>query len=104
MDLILMEGMLMDDAVRAHLRIYGRVQGVFFRANMREQARMLGLTGWVRNLPDGSVEAVIEGPRDKVLELVKWAHKGPRLAKVERVEIEWGKATGEYDDFYIFYH
>jgi acylphosphatase len=94
----------MAEMIRAHLRIYGRVQGVFFRANMRERARMLGLTGWVRNMPDGSVEAVIGGPRDKVLELVKWAHKGPRLAKVEKVDVEWEAASGEYDDFYILYH
>ncbi len=92
------------EAVRAHIRIYGRVQGVFFRANMREQARILGLTGWVRNLPDGSVEAVIEGPRSKVLELVKWAYRGPRLARVEKVDVEWEQATGEYNDFYILYH
>ena len=89
--------------VRAHLRIYGLVQGVFFRATMREVAKRLGVKGWVRNVPDGSVEAVIEGPRDKVEELIKWAHRGPPAACVEKVMVRWEPYKGEFKDFRIRY-
>ena len=91
------------EMVRAHLRIYGLVQGVFFRSSMRRIALKLGLTGWVRNLPDGSVEAVVEGPKDKVEELIRWAHRGPPLARVERVEVKWEEYRGEFKDFRIRY-
>ncbi len=86
---------------RAHLRIYGRVQGVFFRSTMRDVARGLGVKGWVRNLPDGSVEAVVEGEREKVEKVVEWAHQGPPLAKVQRVEVQWEDYKGEFEDFRI---
>jgi len=89
--------------VRAHLRIYGLVQGVFFRSTMRDVAIRLGVTGWVRNLPDGSVEAVVEGPEDKVRELINWAHEGPPLARVERVDVKWEEYKGEFKDFRIRY-
>ncbi|MGC8932122.1 MAG: acylphosphatase [Candidatus Methanodesulfokora sp.] len=89
--------------VRAHLRIYGWVQGVFFRSSMRRVAKRLGVVGWVRNLPDGSVEAVVEGEKEKVEEIIKWAHRGPELAVVERVDVEWEEPTGEFDDFSIIY-
>ncbi len=89
--------------VRAHLRIYGIVQGVFFRATMKEVADRLGVKGWVRNVADGSVEAVLEGPRDKVLQVIKWAHRGPPAAKVTRVEIRWEAYRGEFRDFRIRY-
>lgn len=89
--------------VRAHLRIYGWVQGVFFRSSMRRVAKRLGVVGWVRNLPDGSVEAVVEGEKEKVEEIIKWAHRGPELAVVEKVDVEWEEPTGEFDDFSIIY-
>ena len=89
--------------VRAHLLISGRVQGVFFRATMQEEAEKLGVTGWVRNLPDGRVEAVVEGPEDKVKQLIEWAHHGPPAARVEKVEVTWQKPTGEYRAFTIRY-
>lgn len=89
--------------VRAHLRIYGFVQGVFFRSSMRDEAYRLGVKGWVRNLPDGSVEAVVEGPEDKVMKLIRWANVGPPLARVERVEVEWEEYRGEFKDFRIRY-
>ncbi|MEM4049163.1 MAG: acylphosphatase, partial [Zestosphaera sp.] len=66
----------MSECVRAHLRIYGLVQGVFFRSTMRDVALRLGVAGWVRNLPDGSVEAVVEGVPARVEELIKWARRG----------------------------
>ena len=89
--------------VRMHLRIYGRVQGVFFRARMRDKALEEGVKGWVRNLPDGSVEAVVEGPWEKVLKVVCWAHHGPPLARVERVETTIEEPTGEFETFEIRY-
>ena len=91
----------MSDFERAHCRIYGKVQGVFFRANTREQARSRGLTGWVKNLTDGSVEAVIEGPRDEVEEVVDWARSGPPRARVDDLNVEWDAATGEFDEFVV---
>ena len=93
----------MGRKVRARLRIYGLVQGVFFRASMRRKALELGVTGWVRNLPDGSVEAVVEGEEEAVGELIAWAHEGPPLARVERVDVEWEEYKGEFRDFRIKY-
>ncbi len=92
-----------EDMVRAHLRIYGLVQGVFFRSSMRAVAHKLGVKGWVRNLPDGSVEAVVEGSRDAVEEIIRWAHRGPPAAVVERVEVRWEEYKGEFKDFRIKY-
>jgi acylphosphatase len=93
----------MTEMVRAYLRIYGLVQGVFFRSSMREVAWRLGVTGWVRNLPDGSVEAVVEGPKEAVLKIIDWAHEGPPSARVEKVEVRWEKYKGEFNDFRIRY-
>jgi len=83
--------------------VSGRVQGVWFRSTAREQARSLGLAGWVRNRSDGRLEAVFEGPRREVRRMVAWCHRGPRLADVERVEVEWQEPTGELDDFRVAY-
>ncbi len=89
--------------VRAYIKVYGIVQGVFFRSSMKRVADKLGVRGWVRNVPDGSVEAVVEGPRDRVEELIKWAHRGPPMARVDRVEVAWGQYTGGFKDFRIKY-
>lgn len=70
------------------LRIFGEVQGVFFRASTRDKARELGVTGWVKNESDGSVTAVAQGDDDAVKALVEWCHHGPEQAEVSRVEIE----------------
>lgn len=70
---------------RAHVRIEGRVQGVFFRAHAREAAISAGLSGWVRNVNDGSVEAVVDGTPQAVAEFVSWCHRGPPAARVDRV-------------------
>lgn len=88
---------------RAHLFISGRVQGVFFRANTRDEARRLGLFGWVRNLPDGRVEAVVEGEEGKIKELITWCHEGPPGADVRGVEVRWEDFRGEFSDFTIRY-
>ncbi|MFB6152940.1 MAG: acylphosphatase, partial [Halodesulfurarchaeum sp.] len=72
-----------------------KVQGVFFRANTREQAQERGIDGWVRNLADGRVEAVFEGPEADVEEMVEWCHEGSPAARVEDVEVEYEDPTGE---------
>ncbi|HDH41612.1 MAG TPA: acylphosphatase [Candidatus Altiarchaeales archaeon] len=89
--------------VRAHVYISGRVQGVFFRSNTRNMAEKLDLTGWVRNLPDGRVEAVFEGEESDVKEMIEWCHKGPTYASVSDVEVKFDKPTGEFDRFEIRY-
>ena len=91
----------MSEQARAHLRIYGRVQGVFFRANTRKQSQRRGLAGWVKNLADGSVEAIIEGPREQVEEVVEWAREGPPRANVEDLTVDWEEPTGEFDGFEV---
>ncbi len=91
------------EKVKAHVFIEGRVQGVFFRANTREEASLLGLTGWVRNCWDGRVEAVFEGEREKVEKVIAWCKKGPPGAMVRDVEINWEQVTGEYETFSIEY-
>ncbi len=93
----------MDDNVRARLRISGRVQGVFFRQTTAQEATRLRLTGWVRNLPDGDVEAVIEGGAEVVDRMITWCHHGPPSARVDDVAVSWETATGEYTRFSITY-
>jgi len=82
-----------------HLEIHGRVQGVFFRDSMRREAQRLGITGWVRNRSDGSVEAAVQGDHAAVDAIVRWSHQGPRHARVERIEI-WPD-DGSYDRFEV---
>jgi acylphosphatase len=77
------------------------VQGVFFRASTQREAKRLGLTGWVRNLADGTVEIVIEGDDERVKEFLLWAQRGPGAARVDRVETRWRSYTGEFSDFRI---
>jgi acylphosphatase len=83
------------------LRISGRVQGVFFRASAAAQARALGIRGFARNLDDGSVEIVAEGPRTNLEQLRVWSERGPTDARVERVEAEWSDFRGEFSNFGI---
>jgi acylphosphatase len=85
----------LSERARAHVRACGRVQGVFFRAEARERARSLGIDGWVTNARDGSVEAVLEGDRERVESLVRWFGRGPSLAAVEDVEVAWEEPRGE---------
>ena len=87
--------------VRAHILVSGRVQGVYYRSYAVDKARELGLTGWVRNRYDGRVEALVEGEEEDVGKMVEWCHKGSPSARVERVEVSWGEATGEFTDFGI---
>lgn len=83
--------------------VSGRVQGVFFRDETQELAVMQGVTGWVRNLPDGRVEAVFEGEKDKVDRLVEFCRRGPRGARVTRVDVSLEDYTGEFRDFQVRY-
>jgi acylphosphatase len=71
------------------------VQGVFFRGSARDRARSLGVAGWARNNPDGTVEAVFEGPDERVESMVAWCRRGPAGAEVEAVDVEWGEPRGE---------
>ncbi|MDT8421664.1 MAG: acylphosphatase [Desulfuromonadales bacterium] len=87
--------------LRASLTIKGRVQGVFFRQSTRETAVSLGATGWVRNLPDGSVAAVVEGPEIAVRQVIAWCRQGPAAARVDSVTVDWHQATGEFTAFTI---
>lgn len=91
------------ELVRAHIFVSGFVQRVGFRYSMRVAARRLGVRGWVRNLFDGRVEAVLEGPRDRVEELIEWARRGPSGAIVKGVKVIWEQYRGEFDDFEIRY-
>ncbi|KAA0011009.1 MAG: acylphosphatase [Thermoplasmata archaeon] len=80
---------------RAHVTIRGKVQGVWFRAHTKEMADKLSLKGWVRNLPDGSVEAVFEGDENSIKEIISWCHHGPPLARVSKVEVKYEEPQGE---------
>ena len=79
----------MADLTRARIRVRGLVQGVAFRQSTVDEARRLGLEGWVRNLADGSVEAEAQGERSRVEALVRWCHRGPPAAQVDGVDVEW---------------
>lgn len=82
--------------MRTHytIRVYGKVQGVFFRASAQDKAEALGVLGWVKNEPDGSVLIKAEGPEDALQEFVSWCRQGPTYAKVEKVEYEEDKPQG----------
>ncbi len=84
-----------------HVLVKGIVQGVGFRAWTRDRASALGLTGWVRNLQGGEVEAVFEGDREVVDQMVKALNDGPRASEVEKVEVQWGEYAGEFEQFGI---
>ena len=85
----------MSDA-RARVVVSGRVQGVFFRAETRDRARSLDLTGWVRNNADGTVEAVFEGDRERIESMLDWCRRGPSLAEVRDVRVDWEQPCNEH--------
>ncbi len=86
---------------RLEITVHGRVQGVAFRHYTQQQALKLGLTGWVRNNPDGSVRMVAEGTRSALEAFLSWTGRGPDHARVERQETHWSKASGGFTDFLI---
>lgn len=92
-----------DDASRRrlHLRIHGRVQGVFFRASTQRRARELGVDGWVENRPDGTVEVVAEGPEEACRGLLEFCREGPSAARVSDVDVEWQEPAGEFTGFTV---
>lgn len=91
------------DNKRMHLIIEGRVQGVWFRESTRRQAVSLGISGWVKNRPEGTVEALLEGPEDAVLRLVAWCGKGPSAAGVTKIHETEETWRGEFDTFDVLY-
>lgn len=86
---------------RAHIVITGRVQGVFFRSAIRNQVHLRHLTGWTRNLGNGQVEAVIEGEKDMINEVIDFCKEGPPNASVGDVSVEWEEASSDFDGFEI---
>jgi acylphosphatase len=89
------------ELARVRLKIAGRVQGVYFRASALQQAQTLGLTGWVMNCLDGSVEAIAEGTRAKLEELIAWCRHGPTGARVTNVDIRWETPEHAFRGFTI---
>lgn len=92
-----------SDLYRLDVTVRGRVQGVGFRAFAREQARRLGLAGWVRNERDGSVRTVAEGPRAVLEQYLDALQRGPSAARVEQATPYWSAASGEFDEFSVRY-
>ncbi len=93
----------MSDLASVRIIVYGRVQGVFFRAFASRQAREMSLIGYVRNLPGGAVETQAEGERKQLEKLVEYLRVGPPAAEVERVETEWSEYRGRYSGFVVKY-
>lgn len=87
--------MTTEERTRAHVFVSGRVQGVYYRANTRDTAAQKDLDGWIRNREDGRVEAVFEGPRDAVEEMIEWCHTGSPAARVDTVEAKFEEPDGE---------
>ncbi|HTO99709.1 MAG TPA: acylphosphatase [Myxococcales bacterium] len=86
---------------RVEVVISGRVQGVFYRASAQQEAMRLGLVGEVRNLPDGSVEAIAEGLRERIEDFIAWCRRGPPAAEVDNVRVRWSAARGEFRTFMV---
>ena len=84
----------MGDVEAVHMFVHGHVQGVFYRANTQKVAQGLGLTGWVKNCGDGSVEIHAEGDKDNLEELIEWCRHGPALAKVSKIDLNWIGSQG----------
>ena len=93
----------MEKQVCAHVIITGRVQGVFFRVETQRAAERFGVVGWVRNKPDGTVEAVFEGEKTAVDAILTWCQEGPDMAVVKKVDLNWLDYSGEYKSFDITY-
>jgi acylphosphatase len=91
----------MADLARVHVLVSGRVQGVAFRAYTVDEARRLGVHGWVRNRPDGRVELTAEGERKRLEDLVAWCRQGPSAARVEDVEVAWSAHQGDLGPFTV---
>ena len=86
---------------QVQIRVHGRVQGVFFRASAQREARRLGLTGWVKNRKDSTVELMAEGEETGIKDFIAWAQHGPSAARVEKVDVRWRSFVGDFFDFRI---
>ena len=93
----------MADKVRAHAIISGKVQGVFFRMETQKTAQKKGVSGWVRNKADGTVEAVFEGDKNSVNSTIDWCKQGPPGSRVDNANVEWENYSGEFTDFNVRY-
>ena len=91
----------MEDRVKAHVYIYGDVQGVFFRRSAKIKAEELEVVGWVKNSDDGGVEVVCQGRKNNVNRFIAWCKKGPPLSKVKKIEVEWRKKLESLDNFEV---
>ncbi|MGZ3494457.1 MAG: acylphosphatase [Thermodesulfobacteriota bacterium] len=91
------------EKIRLRVIIEGRVQGVFFRHHTQEMASKLEVKGWVKNRRDGSVEAVFEGDRERVDQIIQWCQRGSSGAKVRNVSVTQENYTGEFEDFFVTY-
>ncbi len=85
------------------IKVYGRVQMVMFRDATQRQARKLCLIGWVKNEPDDTVQIVAEGEEKELEKLVEWCYNGPVLARVDKIDVEWEKTSGQFNKFEIRY-
>jgi acylphosphatase len=92
-----------ERATRLHATVHGRVHGVFYRASTQREASARGLTGWVRNCPDGTVELVAEGPRPACESLLDYCREGPPAARVTSIDAEWSASSGGYENFTVRY-
>jgi len=88
---------------QAHIIISGKVQGVFYRASTRDKALRIGVTGWVKNIPGGNVEAVFQGEKNKVMQMIEWCKKGPAYSKVDDVSVTWEEVKEEFETFEVRY-
>lgn len=93
----------MNEKMRVHIFVQGMVQGVFFRVRTRQKAKVLGVTGWVKNLPDGRVEAVFESEKEKIEQIIEWIKKGPLFSRVDDVKVDFEEYKGEFESFEIRY-
>ena len=88
---------------RVHIFVSGKVQGVFFRENTRKKAAEFRLSGFVRNLQNGKVEAIFEGKKEKIEKIIQWIKKGPETVQIKNIEINWQNYQGEFKSFEIRY-
>jgi acylphosphatase len=86
---------------RVHLKISGRVQGVYYRASALQEAQKLGLVGWVMNCADGSVEALAEGEKSKLEQFIAWCQRGPEGARITGIDTRWAAAEHNFHGFMI---
>lgn len=92
-----------QNKIRANITVKGKVQGVYFRQNAQRICNEYGITGWVKNVEDGSVEATLEGNKNSVEDAISWFRVGPPNAHVERIELSYDTYSGEFQDFKINY-